>query len=352
MARMGHGRLASASVVAALALEGGACTTMLYKGPARPDAEIAVLVSKDTMIDRVDDRIVRDDGTGSRARFEVLPGRHRVGISLNHVVPGFFWSTAQRSGYILVCVDLEAGHTYRTLASIDVDRWQPTVVDETAGRGVPIACDAPPSPVVVAPTAVAVGSAVATNQAEESDRRPGKGLGLLMGFAFGGSALATSESPSGNSGTISAGSGFLVGADAMATPLWAGRRVGFGGGVTLAVKYDELDASNGSASITRFPLVLSLHLLVNGGGGNGYLLLKGGVEKDLGVTFTAAGDAAVNAGLRGRWGPAGALGYYRRVNDTFAWDVEAFFAAMTYSSGQATLGANTGGLTFGVHLDF
>src|SRR5262245_61640311 len=99
------------SLAAAIAFCGGACTTYLYKGPTPPSSQVAVIMSSETIVDTVDDAQVRDSAMGTLARLEVLPGPHRLGISLNRVDLG---SVTRSRGYITVCANLEAGHTYET----------------------------------------------------------------------------------------------------------------------------------------------------------------------------------------------------------------------------------------------
>src|SRR4051794_28374317 len=96
-------------VVAAAMLVPAACTTVLYKGPKRPASRVAVLVARETVIERVDELGVRDAASGSYVRFEVLPGLHEVGISLNRDSPGFGYQNVERSRTMVVCVELEAG---------------------------------------------------------------------------------------------------------------------------------------------------------------------------------------------------------------------------------------------------
>jgi hypothetical protein len=408
---------------------GAGCTTVLYKGPARPASQIAVLLSTDTMIAKVDGLMVLDHASGNAARFEVLPGEHKMGISLHRVIPGFLTSTIQQSGYIIVCVELEAGHTYRTRPVIHGRRWLPRVIDETTKEELDPSCDddvatptaaapsaaravapiaavppasgdvATPGPAappdggattvggaapsatavdgtaadggVVPPTAAAAPvepsvdseaprrrpAARASRQNDEpsaaqlSNRRPGSGLSLFFGFGFGGDDFVKGTSSNGDDQTLSSGTGLLFGLGGMVTPLWAGETVGFGAGVDAAIKYDSIDASNGSASITRFPVALTAHLLTNGSGGDHFFLLKGGLIRDFGVHYSASGFASIDADVDGTWGPTGALGYYKRSNDSFAWDVMGFFALTSHTIGTAKINADSFGLTMGFHLN-
>ena len=401
------------STIVALASLASACTTVLYKGPARPASEIAVLVSKDAMIDTVDSLIVRDNTSGNSARFEVLPGDHEVGISLMRRIPGFLTTKVQHSGYIVLCLTLEGGHTYRSHAVIAEQHWTPIVIDETARRPIDGSCDkaseraaaalprpappttpppnapAPPlvstadggatSPVVAAaadagaaappveppgprvvgkdtdepqhqPVATAAQAGGNASDAELSGRRPGSGLSIFTGFAFGGDDFVKASTTSGNSETLSAGQGFILGIGAMVTPLWPSDVIGFGVGVDGALKYDNIDASNGSASITRFPLALTAHLLT-GPDGSHFFMLKGGVARDFGVHYSASGFDMIDADAKGEWGPTGAFGYYKRSNDNLAWDILGVFTLTNHVVGGEKLNANSFGITVGAHLN-
>jgi hypothetical protein len=416
-------------VLATLGSVAGGCTTVLYKGPRRPDSEIAALISRDTMVVRVDKLEVREKGQGNYSRFEVLPGYHQVAISLNQVTPGVFTTNVKRSAPIVVCVELEAGHLYQTQARINGDRWVPEIVDQSTQRPIDPFCDAeddapatsgkpaatPKPPVPVRPVAVASPDAAAPRAgtdplppraaavaahddgtpaagaappaagaataaapaapravdvetphaskhavpgeadpdvaAAESGRRPGSGLTLLLGFGFGGTDFVEASSSNGNSETLSAGTGVIVGLGGMLTPLWPSENVGLGVGVEGSLKYDSISASNGSASITRYPLALTAHLLTNGSGGPNYFLVKGGVIRDFGVNYSASGFAALNADVTGTWGPTGSLGYYRRSNDVLAWDLLLFFAITDHVAGTEHVSANSFGLTTALHFN-
>ena len=56
-----------------------ACTTRLYPGPKRPDAEIAAIESDGVRIVAVDEQ-----ATESGSRFEVAPGAHAVTLLIGH----------------------------------------------------------------------------------------------------------------------------------------------------------------------------------------------------------------------------------------------------------------------------
>jgi hypothetical protein len=392
----------------ALATFAGGCTTFLYKGPSRPSAEIATVISNDTIVDKVDDVAVRERTSGTYARLELLPGPHRLGISLNRVTAGFFVTNVARSGIYFACVTLQAGHTYKTVPDAGGYRFAAKVVDMTTGFYVDTRCwnGRPPAavqagsppvapPAGEAPVATAVDApgapteaagatageaappAAAARDAEEpaaeqvpsqvpsinrtatrarlasdaqlSDRHPGSGLSLFFGFALGGEDFVQAMDSNGNTQTLSSGSGAIAGLGLMLTPAWAGDSVGFGFGLDGAIKYDHLGASNGDASITRYPVALTAHALFNVSDAVHYIIVKGGVSRDFGVNYSTSGFATIDANVSGTWGPTGAIGYFKRTNDVFGWDILGIFALEKHTVGTAQINANSFGLTMGIH---
>ena len=136
-------------------------------------------------------------------------------------------------------------------------------------------------------------------------RRTGSGLSLFCGIAFGGDDFVTPHSNGRVEKSLTAGGGVILGVNGMVTLLWLGRdSVGFGVGADAGIKYDDVEASNGSASITRFPIALTAHLLTNDSGGDHYFLLRGGVARDFGVHYRVSGIASIDADVDGTWGHA------------------------------------------------
>ena len=264
------------------------------------------------MIDKVDSLIVRDNASGNSARFEVLPGDHEVGISLMRTIPGFLTTKVQHSGYIVLRLHarrrthlpkprrhrratLDADRHRRDRAQ--TDRWflrhgvrarrcrapSARASDDTAAESAPApppastadggatspvvaaAADAgaaeppvePPGPRVVAadpdepqhqPVALAAQAGGNASDAEVSGRRPGSGLSIFTPWPSAATTSSRASTTSGNSCTLSAGQAFILGIGAMVTPLWPSDVIGFGVGVDGALKYDNIDASNGTAS--------------------------------------------------------------------------------------------------------
>jgi hypothetical protein len=95
----------------------------------------------------------------------------------------------------------------------------------------------------------------------------------------------------------------------MVTPLWIGEYAGFGAGGFAGVKYDWLDASTGSVSIARFPLGVAAHVLLHIDGGE-WLVLRGGLQKEFGVSVSGDNNLAGNGGLQGSLGGFGEGGFY------------------------------------------
>lgn len=182
-----------------------------------------------------------------------------------------------------------------------------------------------------------------------ANRRPGNGLSVTTGIAFGGEDFVQATDSNGGSDSLSSGSGVILGIGAMVTPLWAGDVAGFGLGADASIKYDHLSASNGSASITRYPISLTAHVLLNVADGLHYIILKGGAVRDFGVNYSASGFADLDANVSGTWGPTGAVGYYKKSNDVFGWDILGFFALTNHVIGPDSVNANSFGISWGIH---
>jgi hypothetical protein len=118
-----------------------ACTTAMYNGPRRQPHEIATLRSEDTRINYVDGKWVRDDAwAGNKAMYEVLPGWHSVGISLEVNKNYVIFTETTYSKTITLCLDAKVGHTYVTAPVVSADSWQPRIVDESSNHSVGVDC--------------------------------------------------------------------------------------------------------------------------------------------------------------------------------------------------------------------
>jgi hypothetical protein len=229
----------------------------------------------------------------------------------------------------------------------------PAAIDGSATRwqGEPAA----PQPVMIGAAALS-----ATPPARPGRRRsPGSGLSLTLGAAFGGADFVKATDSDGNH-ALSAGSGAMLGIGGMLTPLWVGERVGFGLGLDGAIKYNRLSAAEGRASLTRYPVTLTAHVLTNVSAGIHYLIIKGGVTRDFGVNYSlqliepagfpaTSGFPTIDGNVSGTWGPTGAIGYYKRSSDVLAWDIIGFFSLTKHLIGTEQISANAFGVSWGLH---
>jgi hypothetical protein len=125
-----------------LAAGGCATTTRVYPGPKRPDAEVARIVSEDTVVARIDDREVMNIWAGTDAVFKLLPGPHSVGNSLHTTKNGEGGGGVRYSGYVTVCFVARKGRTYQTTAIDDGHHWRPDIIDVDGERSVARSCPA------------------------------------------------------------------------------------------------------------------------------------------------------------------------------------------------------------------
>src|SRR3954454_17986195 len=118
-------------------------------GPV-PEPTMAVIGSKETFVDSIDDRNVRDDHAGPGARFEIPAGHHTITVGLyTGASPG----PDEASKVIAVCFGALAGHSYLAQPVYESGRWHPEIVDEATGAAVQSACPSGPDP--LAPQSVA-----------------------------------------------------------------------------------------------------------------------------------------------------------------------------------------------------
>jgi hypothetical protein len=129
--------------LAALVSAIGCMTTVMYPGPRRSADEVAVLTNDDTAIDVLDGQAFRHVHSQNAARYEVLPGRHVLGISIFAVTvnPGGYGDIERSPNTIFVCLDAQAGHTYVIGYEGREAHWRPVVTDEKTRATVPfVAC--------------------------------------------------------------------------------------------------------------------------------------------------------------------------------------------------------------------
>jgi hypothetical protein len=179
------------------------------------------------------------------------------------------------------------------------------------------------------------------------------GLGLGLGFAFGGEDVATAYFTNGDEDTIRTGDGVVFSANLFATPLWADR-FGFGLGADIGWKYTSIQSSEGNPSLSRFPLVLSAHVLFEVSK-RWYLLGAGGLHHEFDVHFSSDGIAGLDdLDFDTTWGGMGELGFYYKKQH-FGASATLRYTAITYQLQGAEgvdVDANNGGLFGAVYYDF
>jgi hypothetical protein len=185
-------------------------------------------------------------------------------------------------------------------------------------------------------------------------RRPGTGLSLFAGYTIGGNNIYKERVPSGDDATLSAGAGYILGLGAMITPLWFENEWGLGLSVDGSFKYSHVDGYLTDASLVRYPLAVTVHLLAGGLGSVHYVLFKLGAIKDFDVTPGGGLATTLYRNIESTWGPTASFGYYRKLNDVLAWDVLGYFA-FTDHVNQASDGgewhASSLGVTTAIHAN-
>jgi hypothetical protein len=314
------GSLTRTSWFVALGAAAAGCAT----GHAREDAMSATLGSDRTLIENIDERNVRgEDAEASKARFELPPGRHSVEVSLERDS-----STSRRQDEsaqgIAMCFAAVAGHRYRTKPVFEAGRWHPEIVDESTGLTVSSGCaDTSAEPAVQAPATVAsrrldensrpASLPVPSRPVSRDSRLPGTGVTAGVGFFFGGETLYTVTFTNAPERNLSAGRGVLVTVGGLWTPLWIDDQFGFGAGAAIGWKYDSIEASNGTVSLKRFPLNLTVHSVIRINS-HWFALLSGGGTKELAKEVSGNGfAAAASASITSSWGLLGEGGLYYTV---------------------------------------
>lgn len=101
-----------------------------------------------------------------------------------------------------------------------------------------------------------------TDRSYVDPQRAGTGITAELGMLFGGDDLATATFTNGENSSLPAGSGMSLSLGAQWTPLWIGNAVGIGLGGSLGYKENSINASNGSVTLSRYPLVAALHAII------------------------------------------------------------------------------------------
>jgi hypothetical protein len=125
--------------IALLAVAAGCTTTVAYPGPRRPAKEVAVLENSETAIDVLDGQPFEHLHSQTGARYEVLPGRHAIGVSLfiSSVTPGIGADIEKSDTMASGCLDAQAGHTYIIGHEARGPDWRPVITDAATRARVP-----------------------------------------------------------------------------------------------------------------------------------------------------------------------------------------------------------------------
>jgi hypothetical protein len=319
-----------------------ACTTALYQGPERDTAQVATISNgRNAVVARVDD--VRVNGGGT-ANYTVLPGPHYVELVGHRTEIGFLSNTIHRSGKLGSCFQAAPGHSYDVRAHLQEGMWMSEIIDEESETNVDEDICADPSLLKPMPRPSA---AVLPHSPH-----PGTGFFAALGGDIGGANIFTATMMSGDSEKLDAGTGVFGAMGASVTPLWLGDKVGFGVGGRLGVKYDSIDAKNGSVHLTSYPLSLWIHsyLAVSE---RWYLSFAGGAHKELSPGLSGDGVASgVQRDYNSPWGWLVDVGVIFAETWHTALGFSLRYTSMRYTvAGYELDASNIGlGLTFYVNL--
>lgn len=328
------------SVVSVVVGTGGcASTATMREGPAKPAAELATVDSSDTIVAEIDGKDVQGIRADPNAKsVYLLPaGPHVIGLSLRKRLGVSV--TVLRSNYIRICLLADAGHRYTTTAEVSAGRWRPHVVDGVRGE-VPITCDQG-----TFPAGAEVVDLWSKSEIERVKSRPSVDVMASFGWDFGGDEVVRAQFSNGSSQTLAAGQGPFLRVGAMVTPLWlAADGVGIGAGVDIALKLDNISASNADITLIRYPSSFTLHALLRVRP-LWYVLLAAGVDKDQGISLSTSGAASVTGGtsLTSRIGGVGRLALYWADTDSAAIMFGLEYTRLAYDAPIGTVRADSAG---------
>jgi hypothetical protein len=165
--------------------------------------------------------------------------------------------------------------------------------------------------------------------------RPGTGLNLEIGFAFGGDGIADAGD---GSDEIQAGNGFLSTVGGMWTPLWASDDVGFGLEADVGLKVTH--NFGGGLSFWRFPVSGVAHTLIRTGK-TWWLVGKAGLYEEIGTSMSGSG---VGVGFlmdsHSDLGWIAEAGFLRTDASRFATAFLLRFTALTFRAQGEPIGAS------------
>lgn len=116
------------------------------------------------------------------------------------------------------------------------------------------------------------------------------GVNVTAGLAFGGDTIFRATYQDGSTSSMQAGDGISLLGGLTFTPLWIAKRIGLGLGAEAGFKYRANRADNGTAELTRFPLLTTARGLI-GLGKDWHLLAALGAQTDFGASMSGDGVA-------------------------------------------------------------
>jgi hypothetical protein len=183
------------------------------------------------------------------------------------------------------------------------------------------------------------------------------GFHLGIGGGWGGDELLKASFTDGSTQTLSAGSGLFLSTAATYTPLWIGRRVGFGLGTELNLMVSGVDAQNGSINFYRFGGLLGAHVLLHVS--NGWFLFAGGGMQSV-FAAKMSGSALgsdIQADLGGARGGVGEIGVdwllETPTQSKTVWGgrFTVRYASLSYTVEDVSVDGSYVAVLFGLHWD-
>ena len=211
----------------------------------------------------------------------------------------------------------------------------------------PAAAPEPPPAALAAPPPAAVPAPGEPTAATEPPHTTGNGIYVRFGAAVGGDNLVKVNLNDGNQKTLDAGAGALAALGLRVTPLWLKGTIGFGAGGELGWKGSHISASNGDVTLTRYPLLLLAHGMARVSD-HAYVLVAGGIEKQLGVHMSGSGfGGGLDVPFTSRLGGTGEVALLYAETANLAFDFTLRLSRLTYEYQGQPFDANSVGFAIG-----
>ncbi len=220
---------------------------------------------------------------------------------------------------------------------------------ESAGDA-PETAAAPTAAAPVAPAAAPAGAVRAQPSPPRPMHRPGTGFGFLFGGALGGDEILRGYYTDGSTDTMRAGSGPFIGLTASWTPIWLWQRLGLGATAGIGFKFNVLGDDDNNVYLTRFPADVSLQALL-ALEQRWYLVLRGGIQKDLRVHLDGKGFASpVDVFPTARPGALGEGGLLWHGTSGSGIGLTFRYSAVSYEAGGVSVDASSVAFLMALYL--